>query len=534
VRQINLGMGSAHSVGAELFILRTKPQNAQTHSMQEQTIERLVDELRSILVGRFAGKTFQLSSLSLAIDFGLRTEGYLFINVDPAAPRLYLIKRRVRDLEQSSVSPLPFAHAMRTQVGGGKLVSVTKDDSERVVRFSFIVEDDLGEVKNLALVAQLTGRSANLFLLDEQQHITHALRTPQGQGQLVGEQYQPPASCGQKPALEAFAGAPPLGRDGQRSLSVILPQEALLNAGGFPSLSAAADDHYQRLELEQGFANRCKSIRDRLRKEVAQRTRLIANLKRDLALHGNPEQHKRVGDLLLANISGARREGHKVTVSDYYSEGVPAIEIEVDENTSLQDEAARYFARYTKAKRAREEIAARMVQVEGEISRLRKQQAQLEKMIASGDEAGLNVFDEPKTIAAKRSDKKAKAEKLAGIRRYLSSDGYEILVGRAAHTNDNLTFRVARPHDLWLHAADYPGSHVIVRNPTRGEIPHRTIIEAAQLAAKFSQAGDDSKVTVHYTQRKFLAKPKGVAPGLVRMSSFRTITVEPAEAIQRL
>ncbi|HEX8129354.1 MAG TPA: NFACT RNA binding domain-containing protein, partial [Pyrinomonadaceae bacterium] len=127
------------------------------------------------------------------------------------------------------------------------------------------------------------------------------------------------------------------------------------------------------------------------------------------------------------------------------------------------------------------------------------------------------------------------AESVAGARRYRSSDGYEILVGRAAKDNDQLTFKVARAHDLWLHAADYPGSHVIVRNPARGEdVPHRTVIEAAQLAAHFSQAKRDSKVSVHYTPRKFLSKPKGAAPGLVRMSSFRTLLVEPREGVERI
>jgi len=120
------------------------------------------------------------------------------------------------------------------------------------------------------------------------------------------------------------------------------------------------------------------------------------------------------------------------------------------------------------------------------------------------------------------------------MRRYQTSDGYEVLVGRTARDNDQLTFRVARPNDLWLHAADYPGSHVVVRNATRKEIPQRTIIEAAQLAAKFSQAGADSKVTIHYTPRKFLTKPKGAAPGLVRMSTFKTINVEPGENIERM
>jgi len=129
---------------------------------------------------------------------------------------------------------------------------------------------------------------------------------------------------------------------------------------------------------------------------------------------------------------------------------------------------------------------------------------------------------------------RAKQINIPGVRRYRSSDGYEILVGRGARDNDHLTFKTAQPNDLWLHTGDYPGSHVVVRNPTRKEIPHRTIVEAAQIAAKFSQARKDSKVIVHYTARKFLSKPKGAAPGLVRMSTFKTIMVEPKEAIERI
>jgi predicted ribosome quality control (RQC) complex YloA/Tae2 family protein len=73
----------------------------------------------------------------------------------------------------------------------------------------------------------------------------------------------------------------------------------------------------------------------------------------------------------------------------------------------------------------------------------------------------------------------------------------------------------------------------VVRNPGRKDVPHRSIVEAAQLAAKFSQASGDAKVNVNYTQRKFLSKPKGAQPGLVRMSSFKTIIVAPSENIER-
>ena len=201
---------------------------------------------------------------------------------------------------------------------------------------------------------------------------------------------------------------------------------------------------------------------------------------------------------------------------------------------SLQEEAARRFRQYTKAKRAREEIAERVSLLEADIANLDKEDEHLSKIIETRDEAALAHIDEEAKPKTRAVSKRAEPERIPGVRHYVSSDGYEILVGRGARDNDHLTFRIARPNDLWLHAGDYPGSHVIVRNPTRKEVPQRTMIEAAQLAGKFSQASEDRKVVVHYTQRKFLSKPKGAAPGLVRMSSFKSITVEPREIVTRL
>ncbi|MCM3873974.1 MAG: NFACT family protein [Pyrinomonadaceae bacterium] len=488
--------------------------------MNQQTIAEIVSEISSQLKGRFLGRIFQLTPLTLAIDFGLRDAGYLLISVEPAAPRVYLIERSSRQMEKQSIAPLHFVQALRSSLGGGRLLSVTKDAFDRIVRLSFSVENELGEVTSPALVAQITGRSANLFLLDQAGHITHALRSPKGAGQQIGEHYQPPSQ-------DHSSNVP--GR-----LEAWNEPENSLEKGTFSSLSAAADDYYLRRESAATFAARSKATLGKINKELTQAQKLQSNLGKDLAGHGNAEQHKRCGDLLLANIANAVRDGNKVILKDYYSDGAPEIEMEVDENASLQDEAARYFARYTKAKRATEEINARRTQLHETITRLEKRKAELERIIAAGDETALDLFAGGGKPQPASKTKRKPAEKIPGVRRYRSSDGYEVLVGRAAHTNDQLTFRVARPHDLWLHSADYPGSHVVVRNHTRSEIPHRTIIEAAQLAAKFSQAGDDSKVTVHYTQRKFLSKPKGAAPGLVRMSSFKTINVEPKEGIERI
>ena len=147
--------------------------------MNQETLKQLVAELNQLLPGRFVGRVFQLSSLSLAIDFGLKEHGYLFLSVEPAEPRLYLIKRTARELEKASMAPSPFVQTLRATLGGGSLVTLKDDANERVVRFAFEVTNDLGETDHRALVAQLTGRSANLFLLDTSGAIRQAWRNPQ-------------------------------------------------------------------------------------------------------------------------------------------------------------------------------------------------------------------------------------------------------------------------------------------------------------------------------------------------------------------
>lgn len=468
--------------------------------MDQELIRRVVEELRTALSDRYFGKIYQLSPVSFAIDFGLRGE-FLFVSVDPASPRLYLTHRRTKDLEKQSVSLNTFGQTIRAKLSSAHLVSIAKDPLDRIVRLTFRSDDIFRR-----LVVQLTGRTADIFLLDELNRIVAVMRE-QTETRLH-QIYQPPP----RPLKDA-------------------PTTLDLNDG---PPSAQLDKHYSAIDAARAFDSKAKGIRSRLTKSIRQQHKLGEHLHEDLARHGEPEDHKRIGDLLLANIATAVRVGNKVQVTDYYSGDAPTIELEVDENRSLQDEAAVRFRQYTKAKRAAEEITERLKQIHRETTALEQRLEQLDRIIESRDETALDSFEKPKPAPKAQPKKSAKPEKLSGVRRYLSTDGYEILVGRAARDNDNLTFRVAQPHDLWMHAGDYPGSHVVVRNPTRKEIPHRTIIEAAQLAGRFSQASDDTKVVVHYTERKFLSKPKGAAPGLVRLSRFRSITVEPKEAVERL
>jgi predicted ribosome quality control (RQC) complex YloA/Tae2 family protein len=282
----------------------------------------------------------------------------------------------------------------------------------------------------------------------------------------------------------------------------------------------------QPAEKQNEFEQLAASVRKKAVLRVRKAERLIGNLHSDREKHGDPKRWKRFGELLLANPN-APRHGTTVRVTDYFSENTPVVEIEGDPHLSVSEIAEGYFRLYTKARNGETAIAERMAAVEKELHNARSDLQVIETSIAAEDFDFLRSRLKPpqKPIAVTRK-KKIETE-FKGARRFLSSDGFEILVGKRAADNDFLTFRVAKSLDTWMHAADYPGSHVVIRNAGRKTVPQKTLIEAAQLAAFYSDAREKPKAAVNYTLKKFVNKPKRSAPGLVSLSSFRTLLVEP-------
>jgi predicted ribosome quality control (RQC) complex YloA/Tae2 family protein len=461
-------------------------------------LSHIISEFQTALVGQKLGRIFPLSKLSCAIDFRSTNGQFLFISVEPGDPRTYFIRRRLKELERSSVNPVPFFLTLRKHLSNAELEVVSKLTDERVIIFKFNVETETGEQKETSIAFQLTGRSANLFLLDEIGTIVDRLRETTGDGQEVGTHYTPPAQT-----LRSD-DAPVLELNGK-------------------TLSETLDEYHLAKELEDRFRSRADAARRKLRGEIAKKRKLQEKLRGDLTEHGDAERWKRYGDLLLANVSNARREDDRIFVIDYFDAEAPEVEIAGDYNLSISDVAGKYFKRYTKARNAGDEIARRMKEIEKELKKLETESERLEQAIDENDESFFAPVDRPRTPTEKKKDK----DSFNGARVFKSSDGYEILVGKKAKDNDHLTFRVARSLDLWFHAADYPGSHVVVKNPNRKDVPHQTLLEAAQLAAFYSDAREQTKAAVNYTQKKFVNKPRGAAPGLVRLSSFKTILVVP-------
>jgi predicted ribosome quality control (RQC) complex YloA/Tae2 family protein len=274
------------------------------------------------------------------------------------------------------------------------------------------------------------------------------------------------------------------------------------------------------------------NARNKLAAEIKKRRKLIDNLNSDLEKHGDPDRWKRYGDLILANLNSAERCGDTVLVTDYFDDAVPVIEIAGERNRSLNEIAEGYFRSYTKARNGKRVITERISITEAAIKDAQAKLSQIDTAVADLNEDLLISLTTPKQkIFAQRTRKKVE-QGFKGARRFVSSDGFEILVGKKAKDNDFLTFRVAKSLDLWLHAADYPGSHVVIRIPGKKLVPDRTLIEAAQLAAFYSDAREQPKAAVRYTQKKFVNKPKRAAPGLVSLSSFKTVLVEPQVAVE--
>jgi len=170
------------------------------------------------------------------------------------------------------------------------------------------------------MLAQLTGRSANLFLLNADETIIHALRRPMGEGQQLSEKYKPPPQSSNRISVSQF-----------------------IALGSFQTISEAIAEFYRRVETEDEFKNAAAKLKDRVRRETVKREKLLANLQKDLAGHGDADEHKRLGDLLLANIANAKRYGDRLTLTDYYAEGQPNIEMTIDENKSIQDARLNLF-----------------------------------------------------------------------------------------------------------------------------------------------------------------------------------------------
>ncbi|CBE69384.1 putative Fibronectin-binding protein / Fibrinogen-bindingprotein [Candidatus Methylomirabilis oxygeniifera] len=298
---------------------------------------------------------------------------------------------------------------------------------------------------------------------------------------------------------------------------------------------ACAAYHESREQIERLQTLRA-GLLHRLESDVGAAERLMTELEREATLYRDGELHARKGRLLLANRAGIRRGQQMVELVDYADSAQRALQIELDPACSLEENAQHYFALHRKAKRGAQIVGERLAET---AKRLRTLQTMMKQVETAKDVGELQRVDAAFACMARRrpiqgpAAPRVRQSEGPEPRIFCSSDGLAILVGKNGAGNDHLTWRLARSHDLWLHAQGIHGSHVLVRLQKGKQAPPRTLCEAAQLAAYYSRARGEAKVPVDYVLRKFLRKPKAAAPGAVLLTQEKTITVQPEAGLVR-
>jgi predicted ribosome quality control (RQC) complex YloA/Tae2 family protein len=306
-----------------------------------------------------------------------------------------------------------------------------------------------------------------------------------------------------------------------------------LVATRFDTPSGAAEACFGLLEHLRDF----KDLRDHhetlIRREIGRLESLCGKLVDELGKARACDAHRLLGEALLAGLSVARVRGGTAFVPDPYDTSREPLAIPIDPALPLAENARRLFDRYKKGKRGAVTIDRRL---EAARARLLEWRALEGRGSAARGPADLDLLrDSMARLGVVHAARPAKLprgtrqkEEPAHVRRYTSPEGLLILVGRSGPENDTLTFKVASPTDFWLHAAERPGAHVIVRNPQRlKSLPERTLRTAAEIAAYHSGARQEARVDVHYTQRKHVHRRKGMPSGQVLLRRFRTLQVVP-------
>ena len=271
--------------------------------------------------------------------------------------------------------------------------------------------------------------------------------------------------------------------------------------------------------------------KDRLKKfvktELSRAENKLDVLKEELRQAENAEDYKIRGDNLMTYAHLFQdHEDASLTVDDIYSETGGKITLKLDQRLTLSQNMQAFYHKYDKLKRAQKLLDEQIALCSENIRYL----ASVETSLAAS--STLSEIEEIKEELIesgflKEGKKKKRQDKPSAPFQFMTEDGKSILVGKNNYQNDRLTFRTAAPDDLWLHAKDIPGSHVILR--LSGEEPsEESLHHAAILAAHFSKAQDSSNVPVDYTYRRYVKKPSGSRPGFVIFTHQKTLYVTPS------
>ena len=451
---------------------------------------------------------------------------------------------------ENPAEPPMFCMLLRKHLIGARIRQIEQPDWERMLLIHLDTRDEMGDESEKTLAVEMIGRSANVILVGADGRIIDCLRRMEyggeGRGVLPGMIYRLPPkqekiqflTCVEKELRDVIRGFD----DGEELDKALLHTFSGLSPLVCRELAYRSHNRIDLLEenalslretVAAGkYAPTLVTLDDAAKVKTAyERTvRKLAVQKEELAQTENREEIRRQAELITANMYRIKKGQSELICENYFEETYPQIHVPLDPLKTPQQNASALYKEFTRKKAAKEHLTVLISEGERQCDYLAAVLDEIERAESERDLA--DIRRELKETGYLKKSKNAKADraKPQAPMRFISSDGLEILVGRSNVQNDELSFKLARRTDLWLHVQKLHGSHVVLR--TDGiEPPLRSIEEAASLAAYYSQGREAGKVPVDITQIRFVKKPAGSLPGAVLYTDYSTVFVAPDEKL---
>lgn len=496
-------------------------------------LKLVIDELGALLTGGIISKIHQPDDKEIILKVFTRgADLRLLISAHHSLARLHLTRR---EFENPPTPPLEgvqprFCAFLRSRITNARITCITAEPGQRIARIGLSKHAD-GVDETFTLIAELTGKSANIILTDGDGIVLDSLKyfQPESSQRAVipGLKLAPlaprPAPAGFKRGTTPFEEEPPFK-------GVKPPQEEGV------TWNRAVDQRYSELLDEEAAGLRRSRLRRAINDAAKKLKRKIENLNNDKRHAEENLGAEMLGQLVAQNLGRIQRGDAECTAVNYAVEPPEEVKIPLDPKLGPKENLEKFFKRSKKAKAALSLLRDRLPQTGRELDYIAELEYEWENATTP---EGLRALEDelmnegylkkPPDAGRKTKDKtKPEEEQAEPVRRFTSSDGFEMLCGKSAAGNDLIVKRHASGADIWFHAEGVPGSHVLIKTAGRAkDVTKKTIEEAAGLAAWHSKAQAAAKAAVVYTEARNVRKPRGAKPGMVTLKEYRTIVVKP-------
>ena len=533
-------------------------------------LHHMVEELRRELVNGRIQKINQPFEQELVLQIRSNRQSHrLLLSAHPVFGRIQLTQTTFENPAQ----PSTFIMVLRKYLQGALIESIEQVENDRIVEMTVSNKNEIGDHIQATLIIEIMGKHSNILLVDKSSHKILEVIKHVGFSQnsyrtlLPGSTYIAPPSTESlnpftikdeklfeilqtqettaKNLQSLFQG---LGRDTANELESILVSEKLSTFRNFfnqetkPCLTETSFSPVPFAnQVGEPFANlsdlldtyyKDKAERDRVKQQASELIRRVENelqknrhklkkQEKELLATDNAEEFRQKGELLTTFLHQVPNDQDQVILDNYYTN--QPITIALDKALTPNQNAQRYFKRYQKLKEAVKYLTDLIEETKATILYLESVETVLNQ---AGLEEIAEIREELIQTGFIRRRQREKIQKRKKPEQYLASDGKTIIyVGRNNLQNEELTFKMARKEELWFHAKDIPGSHVVISGNLDPSDEVKT--DAAELAAYFSQGRLSNLVQVDMIEVKKLNKPTGGKPGFVTYTGQKTLRVTP-------